>query len=65
MTNKIQDQIEWCRNNGGFVGKDLADTMERMLAVVEAAREVKNVHGPVGDPLSQLYRALTALDKDE
>ena len=35
--NDIREQIEWCKNNGGFVGRDLADTMEKLLAVYEAA----------------------------
>lgn len=33
--SRVQEQIDWCRNNGGGVGKDLADTLESMQARIQ------------------------------
>ena len=76
MTDKIREQIEWLRGFQSIRRSDeVADTMERLLAVVEAARGLGLIGTFVDssyyletaecwDAVDKLNEALAELDKD-
>jgi len=71
VTNEIREQIERCRESRTDPAlwppdtDELADTMEKMLAVVEAGRDIQDLTLPDWKELPEWKRfndALAALD---